>query len=144
MMKRFMLSAVVCTAMMFAQVGHAQEVVFDDIDAANIFLACSSGDAEVCLAAVNLVIEKLQAAGLSAASLNIQIASLASVLADVARDNPVASVFLATSEALQFLAKSSSDPAQQAAILTLATAVSNGEVPDKTTVLTSTTPISGA
>ncbi len=143
-MKKLMLSAVVCASMLFAQVGHAQEVLFDDVDAANILLACSGGDAEVCLAAVNLVIEKLQAAGLSAASLNIQFASLASALADVARDNPVASVLLATSQALQSVAKSSSDPAQQAAILTLATSVSNGEVPDKTTVLASTTPISGA
>ena len=144
MMKRLMLSAVVCASMLFAQVGHAQEVVFDDIDAANILLACSGGDAEVCLAAVDLVVAKLQAAGLSAATLNIQLASLASALADVARDNPVASVLLATSQALQTVAKTSSDPAQQAAILTLATAVSNGEVPDKTTVLTLSTPISGA
>ena len=143
-MKRLMLSAVVCTSMLFAQVGHAQEVIFDDVDAANILLACSGGDPEVCLAAVNLVIAKLQAAGLSPAILNIQLASLASALADVARDNPVASVLLATSQALESVAKSSSDPAQQAAILMLATAVSNGEVPDKTSVLTLTTPISGA
>jgi hypothetical protein len=143
-MKRLLLSAVCSASLLFAQVGNAQEILFDDVDAANILLACSGGDAEVCLAAVNLVIAKLQAAGLSAASLNIQFASLASVLADVARDNPVESVLLATSQALQSVAKSSSDPAQQAAILTLAAAVSNGEVPDKTTVLTSTTPISGA
>lgn len=143
-MKRLMLSAVCCASLMFAQVGNAQEVVFDDIDAANILLACNGGDAEICLAEVNLVIAKLQEAGLSAASLNIQFASLASALADVARDNPVASVFSATSQALRIVANTSSDPAQQAAILTLATAVSNGEVPDRTTVLTLSTPISGA
>ncbi len=143
-MKRFVLSAVCCASLMLAQVGHAQEVLFDDVDAANIFLACSGGDAEVCLAAVNSVIAKLQAAGLGAASLNIQFASLASALADVARDNPVASVLLATSQALQTVAKTSSDPAQQAAILTLATVVANGDVPDKTTVLTLSMPISGA
>ncbi len=143
-MKMLMLSGVVCASMLFAQVGNAQEVIFDDVDAANILLACSGGDPEVCLAAVNLVIAKLQAAGLSPAILNIQLASLASSIADVARDNPVASVLLATSEALQTVANTSSDPAQKAALLTLATAVSNGEVPDKTTVLTLSTPISGA
>lgn len=143
-MKMLMLSAVVCASMLFAQVGNAQEVIFDDVDAANILLACSGGDPEVCLAAVNLVIAKLQAAGLSPAILNIQLASLASSIADVARDNPVASVLIATSEALKTVANTSSDPAQKAALLTLATAVSNGEVPDKTTVLTLSAPISGA
>jgi len=143
-MNSFILASVVGASMMLAPVVHAQDTLFDDVDAANVSVACGGGDAAACLAAINLIVANLQAAGLSASELNIQLAALASTLADVARDNPVASVLLATSQALQAVASSSTDPAQQAAILTLATAVASGQVPDQTTVLMSMTTVSGA
>jgi hypothetical protein len=143
-MNNFMLASAIGASMMLAQVANAQDALFDDVDAANVSAACGGGDAAACLAAINLIVANLQAAGLSASELNIQLAALASTLADVARDNPVASVLLATSQALQAVANTSTDPAQQAAILTLATAVASGQIPDQTTVLTSTTPVSGA
>lgn len=143
-MSSFIRASVIGASMMLAQVANAQDTVFDDVDAANVSTACGGGDAAACLAAIAQIVANLQAAGLSASDLNIQLAALASTLADVARDNPVASVLLATSQALQAVASASTDPAQQAAILTLATAVASGQIPDQTTVLTSTTPVSGA
>lgn len=143
-MNRSILASMIGASMMLAQVGYAQDTVFDAVDAANVSAACGGGDAEACLAAIELIIANLQAAGLSADELNVQLAALASTLADVARENPVAGVLLATSQALEAVAGVSTDPAQQEAILTLATAVASGEVPDQTTVITTTTPVSGA
>lgn len=140
-MKKFLLGTVMTASMMFAQVINAETALFD---ASSVSTACGGGDAAVCLAAVNQIIANLQAAGLTANQLNLQLAALASTLADVARNNPVASVLLATSQALQTVANASTDPAQQAAILTLAAAVASGDVPDQTTVTTSTTPVSPA
>ena len=144
-MKKLLLGAVMTASMMFAQGAVAQEAnaVTASFDVASIATACSGGDAVVCLAVIEAIIAALQAAGLTPGELNSQIALLASSLADVARDNPVPAVLAATSQALGSVAAASTDPAQIAAIQTLAADVAANNIPDQTTVPTTAT-LSGA
>ena len=133
-MRIVLLGAVMSASMMFAQGASAAAPLFTP---GTVSTACSGGVAVDCLAAINAIIADLQTKGLTPGQLNFQIGLLASTLADVARNNPSATVLAAISAALGPVAAASSDPAQQAAIALLATDVSNNSVPAQTDFTTS-------
>ncbi|MDZ4136362.1 MAG: hypothetical protein U1D06_12335 [Paracoccaceae bacterium] len=102
----------------------AQAVLYD---VAAVSTGCAQ-NGESCLAAVRGQIATLRARNLTPVQFNTQIASLAGVVADIARTAPAAAR-AGLAQTLRALAQSSGNPQQAAAILRVAGLVEAGTMP---------------